>query len=162
MDGGITLEGLLPHRFPAGGCGPGPAEKGEDLLRHKEGRLLGPTQVFFCRPDLLRSKGGAVCAAGILLSGRPAADGRPDPDERRSCGLGLRLNQGPIDRRHIVAVGNGNHVPAGGGKPPADLLGETEGRGSRQDDPVIVVQDNELSQAEMPRQGGGLGRRAPP
>jgi hypothetical protein len=58
--------------------------------------------------------------------------------------------------QHRSRLGPG-HLPAGGCKPPIDILGESEGRRSRQDDPVIVVQNDELSQPEMTGQGGSLG-----
>ena len=88
---------------------------------------------------------------------RAIADLGPHDHQRGPTGLTARVLQDAIDVIQIVPVRDVLHVPAVGGEPRAHVFGEAHGRRSREADVIVVVQDDELAEPEMPGERASLG-----
>ena len=97
-----------------------------------------------------------MCGAGVLFFRGPESDRRPKTDEGGSLCFLLSLCNGLIDRLRIVSVPNRNHLPAAGSETLIDVLGKTERRGTGKGDPVVVIKNDELPQAEVTGQRASL------
>ena len=75
-------------------------------------------------------------------------------------GLGLGRDDGGVESRQVVAVGHGLRVPAVGVEARHAVLGEGQLGGAVERDEVVVVEHDELAQAEMAGQRGRLGGHA--
>ncbi len=84
------------------------------------------------------------------------ADRGPHADERRFFLFFFGFFNGPVDGGHIVSVFDLLHRPAVSLEAHLDVLGKSKSCGTGQRDPVVVIQDDELSQAQMPRQRAGF------
>ena len=127
-----------------------------DLVGHVELRLERPAQVLLGQLHLVRAERLAVRARRVLLVGRAEADVGAHGDERRPVRLGLGRRQGGVDRLEVVAVVDVLHVPAVGLEAAAPVLGEGEVGAAVDADVVVVVEDDELAEAEVPGQRGRL------
>ena len=94
--------------------------------------------------------------SSVLLVRRPIADVAAHGDERRPGGLGLGRRQGGVDGRDVVAVAHPLCVPAVGVEPRAHVLGEGDVGAALDGDVVVVVEDDELAETQVPGQRGGL------
>ena len=154
-------EPLLPFGFAAGALALR-IPRGGDLLRHHERRGC-PTQRLAGGGDFLVAQRRAMRTAGVGLGRRALAYRRLAADQRGPAGFALCLADRAMHGRHIVAIDVGNHLPAVGGEPfrhivriPAldvALLGINR-------DPVVVVERNELPEAQRARQCERLVRDA--
>ena len=62
-----------------------------------------------------------------------------------------------VDRVEVVAVDDALGLPAVGGEARGHVLGPGHLRRSVELDEVVVVEDDELAEAQVPRQARGLG-----
>mmetsp|Transcript_103005 Transcript_103005/g.268904 ORF Transcript_103005/g.268904 Transcript_103005/m.268904 type:complete len:387 (+) Transcript_103005:1146-2306(+) len=142
------------------------------LALHQGGNSLldGPTELAEAsgREPLLADglQRGELAAVGFgrPLDANPRAtpDGRLHDHDRGLLGLGLGLLHhllvdGGID---LIAVRYVQDVPAHGCEFGGDVLRERYVCGAVDRDLVVVVEDDELMQLEVPSQRGGLGRNA--
>ena len=97
---------------------------------------------------------------GILLAGRTAADDGADADERGAPFLLPGGAQGPVDGVHAAAVRHGLDMPSAGLEAHSHVFAPGEGRRSGQADAVVVVQNDQLAQAEVSGERTSLGRDA--
>jgi hypothetical protein len=127
---------------------PGGDEPG--VLKHFRGDLEGFAGVqaedVLGRPDLVLAQRRPVGGAGVLLVRRGPADDRPQHDQRRTAGLGLRGGQRAVNRHQVFAVADVLHVPAVGFIPPADVLSERDVGAVLDRDPVGVVDQDQITQ----------------
>src|SRR5438093_580118 len=102
----------------------------------------------------------AVALEGVLLLWRAVAGVRADDQQRGARALGAS----PLDRLRdgvdVVAVRHALDVPAVGGEAPRHVLGEADRRAAGEGDAVVVVEDHELAEPEVPRQRARLGPHA--
>ncbi len=152
----IALEALVPGSLGGGATLPR-VPPGVDFPGNHEG-LAGPAQGLARRGDLLLAQGGTVRGGCALLVRRPPADHGTAADQRgpvvleagdpRRVAYGLRVV--PVDRRqYLPAIGfeAGRRVIA---EPPLDLA--IDGNA------VVVIEHDELAQAQGAGEGGHLVR----
>ena len=84
---------------------------------------------------------------------------RAHRDERRAV-VRPRGLEGRVDGLDVVAVRHALGVPAVGLEARQDVLRPGHARGSVELDVVVVVEDHEAAQAQVPGQAGGLARDA--
>ena len=92
----------------------------------------------------------------ILLVRAAEPDVRPDGDQARPVVV-ARFVDGRLDRPEVVAVLDPRGVPAVGLEPLRDVLRPRHRCRPVQLDVVVVVQHDQLAQAEMPGERRGLG-----
>ena len=111
--------------------------------RKKKLLLLFPLTVHVVRVGLVRG---------------PVADQRRHLDHRRLVRHGLGRLDRLADRVEVgVAVGDVLRVPAERVKARRDVLGERDVGVAVDGDLVVVVEDDELAEAPVAGEGGGLG-----
>ncbi len=123
-------------------------------------RLLGnfefsvlPTQVLAGEGGLIGPQGGTMHTGGVGLVGGAVADGGCHLDQRRPIGDGLGLFNGAGDPGQVgVAIGHMDGVPAVGLVALEHIFGEGNVGVSVDGDVVVVVQGNQLAQAQVPGQ----------
>jgi hypothetical protein len=134
LGGGAALEGLAGVR--------------DDLGGHVEGLLGVEAEDLLEAADLVGAQLRAVRAVGVLLGRRRPGDDRPQADERRAVGDGLRGLDRGVEGVHVLrvvaALGPVHelHVPAVGLVPLQDVLGERD-LGVALDRDVVVVPDRD-------------------
>ena len=124
---------------------------------HQELRVLRPAVGAFGALGLVLAERVRVGLRRVLLLRRAEADDRVDDDDRRPV---ARLQEGldrTRDRRHVVGVGDAQHLPAVGEEPGGDLLAEGEFGVALDGDGVVVVDPTKVRQTQMPGDRGGLG-----
>ena len=89
-----------------------------------------------------------------LLVGRAEADDRPAGDQRGPR-IGQRLVDRPAHVRRVEAVA-AHDVPAISAVAPLDVLGSRKTGRAVDGDPVVVPQDDQPPEAEMPGEPGRL------
>jgi len=127
------------------------------LVRDEELRFERPAEVLFRQPDLVGTQRRAVRGRRVLLVRRAVGDVRAQRDQRRPRRLGLGRRQGGVDGLAVVAVVHALHVPAVGLETHEPVLGERQVGGAVDADVVVVVEDDQLAQGEVPGERGGLG-----
>jgi hypothetical protein len=120
----------------------------EFFVRRQAQALLGPT-------DLVGPQGLPVGLSRILAVGAPEADVRPAGDQRGSLRLGPGRPKGRLDGRHVVTV-DPLDVPAVSLKASENVFRKGQVRRTVDADPIIVVKDDQLPQAQVPRQTTGF------
>jgi hypothetical protein len=127
--------------------------------RREELRRGGSDIEHFCGIDaklllgeghLVIAEGRAVDVVGSLLVGRALTDHRREHDDRRTRRVLLRLCNERADTVGIVGVSLEN-LPAVGAVARRHILGEGELRGTLDGDAVVVVENDQLAQAEVAR-----------
>jgi|GEM_PF-6532302 len=116
-------------------------------------RLLGPLK-------LRHAQGRSVGFTGVLFARRAAADGRAHEDERRPIRIRLCLLQGAVDGIAIETVRERLDVPSTGVKAFRRVFRKGKGRGTGQANAVVVIQDDQLAETEVPGERAGFGRDA--
>ena len=91
------------------------------------------------------------------LFGTSVADDRAAHDDRGTIRLVSRHFDRGFDPGEVVAVQNPLYVPPVGVEPQARVLREGQVRAAVDRDAVVQVEDDQLAQAEVPREGAGLG-----
>ena len=118
--------------------------------------LLGQADGFLGAGELLGTERGTVGFFRAGLGGRAAGDDRAALDQGRALGLPAGGLEGLGDGRRVVAV-DVQDVPAVGLEALADVLGEGEVGGAVDGDRVVVVEIDQLAEAEVTGEGGRLG-----
>ena len=127
------------------------------LLWHHE-IAVGPLQGFAGEFGLIGPEGCAVDTGGVGLVGGAVANGGGDLDQAGFVADGLGGFQGPHNGLHIrVAFGHVLHMPAVRLVALEHVFGEGDGGVAVDGDVVVVVEGNQLAQAEMASQRGCLG-----
>ena len=152
----VVGQRILPGVLVLSPVGNRPAEKFRDLAGNIKCLLRGPGAGFFGAVELLFPQGRAVRIAQTLFVWGAVADRGPHANERRFFLFFFGFFNGPVDSGHIVSVFDLLHLPAVSLEAHLDVLGKSKSCGTGQRDPVVVIQDDELSQAQMPRQRAGF------
>ncbi len=155
----VLLELLLPRvvgvlateldGVPVGAC----------FVGHVEGLVFGPAEILLGGLDCVCAERFAMNLAGAGLGAAVADDGA-DADERGLGRLSLGCKDCVLDRLEIVAVGDVLDVPVIGLEAPGHIFGKAELGGAVERDEVVVVEDDELAEAEGAGQRCGLMRDA--
>ena len=133
-----------------------------DLLRHFEGRIV-PADRRARRGHFLFPQRRAMRLAGVRLGGRALRDHRLAADEAGTVGHGPGLHNRAVDRFDVVAVDGRDDVPSVGLEAPGRVVAEpcVDVRLVGVDrDPVVVVEHDQLAQAERSGKRAGLVRDA--
>lgn len=118
---------------------------------------IRPLQVGASGGGLVLAQGGAVHVVGVGLVGGAIADQGGHLDERRLVGDGLGGGDGIAQAvQVVVAVLDVLHVPALSLVAGGNVLGEGDLGVAVDGDAVVIVQDDELAQAPVAGQRGGL------
>ena len=107
--------------------------------------------------DFLFAEGLAVGLGRAGLVGAAVADDRAAQDDRGTIRLAARHFDRSFDPGEVVAVQDALHVPPVGVEPQARVLGEGQVGAAVDRDAVVQVEDDQLAQAEVPREGTGFG-----
>mmetsp|Transcript_21711 Transcript_21711/g.51621 ORF Transcript_21711/g.51621 Transcript_21711/m.51621 type:complete len:526 (+) Transcript_21711:683-2260(+) len=156
----LLLLVLLPHLLPgllllSAGLGV-LAEGVVDGVRHLELSVV-PAQLLACGLGLIGTQRGAMGIVAVRLVGGPEADGRLHLDERGLVRAGLGLLDGLPDGTHVrVALLHLQHLPAVSLEALPHILSEGEVRMPVNGDAVVVVEGDQLAQAQVAGIGAGL------
>mmetsp|Transcript_43038 Transcript_43038/g.93615 ORF Transcript_43038/g.93615 Transcript_43038/m.93615 type:complete len:589 (-) Transcript_43038:33-1799(-) len=135
-------------------------EGGVHLVRHLELAVL-PAELVTGGLRLLLAQGRAVGIVAVRLVRGAEANHGLDLDQRRLVRARLRVRNGLPDGIHVlVAVRDGNHLPAVRLVALAHILGEGELGVAINGDAVVIVEDDELAQLQVARIRAGLVRDA--
>ena len=127
-----------------------------DPVGHDERRFGIPAEHLLRGLHLGLTERRAVRLGRVLGMRGRVGDVATDDDQRRTGGLGPRQRERLPERAQVVHVGNVLDVPAVGLEPRAGVLRVERERGGSVDRyPVVVVDEDELAEAE----GAGQGRR---
>ncbi len=96
----------------------------------------------------------------VLLVRRAGRDVRAQDDHARASGLLLRRLDGLLHAVEPDVLAEVLHVPAVGLVAHADVLGEGECRVALDRDVVVVVEDDQAAEAQVPGERAGLRRHA--
>ncbi len=107
-----------------------------------------------------RAERAAVHVLGTLLVGRALADHRAAADQAGAHGLGTRGLDRGLERRGVVAIDVSEHLPAIGLEAPRGVVGEPALDMAVDRDAVVVIERDQLTQAERARQRTHLVRDA--
>ena len=120
---------------------------------HLERRVRSSRRRLPRRARPRRRPSGAPCASAVSgLVRRAEADVRAAADQRRARRLRLRGAQRRVDRRRVVAVDAGDHVPAVGLEARrACRRGTSRATSAVDRDAVVVVEHDELAEPEVRR-----------
>ena len=94
--------------------------------------------------------------AGVALGRCGIGDDRAQHDERWALGLVARGGEGGIDGLEVVAIGHVQHPPAISLEAPACILGEAQPGIAVDGDAVVIVDERELAQLQVPGEACGL------
>src|SRR5436190_14590281 len=94
------------------------------------------------------------------LVGRAHADDGLAADDGRTVRCSLRSNNGAMDRLTVVTIYVRHYVPAIGFEALRRIVGEPTFDVPVNGDPVVIVEDDQLAEAERPRQRARLVRDA--
>ncbi len=146
----------VPARLPGRGELLGAAiHVGPHVVRHEEVRVLRPAVGALREADLLLAERRAMRLRRVLRVRRAVRDVRAhDHDARPRIGLGG--GDGAAQRLERPGVVEALDVPAVGGEARADVLRERERGVALDRDVVVVVEREQLAEAEVPRERGGL------
>jgi len=115
-----------------------------------------PADAFANGRDLIGAQGGPVGLLAAGLVGRAPADHGLATDDRRPVGGRPR----GLDRRThglgVVAIDIGHDVPTVRTEARGDILGEPARHIAVDGDAVVIVENNELAEAQRPRQRARL------
>src|SRR5438067_2130310 len=130
--------------------------EGADVVGHEEGRLERPAQVLLRAPDLVLPERRAVGLVGIRLGGRAVSEHGAHRDDARPVLHRPGGGNGAIDGFDVVAVLDAQGVPAIGGVAPEPILGEGDLGVAGERNVVVVIQKDEVAEAEMAGERGGF------
>jgi hypothetical protein len=148
MGAGQALHPLAPLALEPGAALERLAEVAQGLFRHEEVRLRGPAQCLLGLGDILLAERRAVRLVAVLL-GRAVADVRAHGDHRRARGLGHAGRERAVDGLDVVAVLDADRLPAVGLEALQAIFREGQARAAGERDFVVVVEADELAQAQV-------------
>ena len=156
--GAVDLEVRLPFAVARGSPLTGvPARV--DLAGDLEG-WVGPPERFARARDLVVAEWRAVRGRLALLVRRSESDDRLAAQKRRAIGDGERVADRRIDRGGVVAVHAAHHVPAVRIEPGRGVVGEPPPDFAVDGDVVVVVERDQLAEAQRSRERACLVRNA--
>ncbi len=150
--GGISLKASLPLGFPGPASLHRLSETGQNLVGNVEGGLSGPSQVLLGASHLFLAQWCTVGLCCILLARAAVGDVGADHDQRwlLRCRLG-GLDSGR-DGCQVIAVVHSLHVPTVGLEATLHILGEGQIGAAFDGNVVVVVEVDQLTQAQVPGQ----------
>jgi len=154
VGGLVGGEGLIPGRFRRIALGFG-IPGGVDVRRDFKGRVI-PADGLAGGGDFLVSQGRTVAIVAIRLVGGAHADLGLAADQGGLVAFCLGLHQGGLNGGAAVAVHVGDHLPAVGFKALRGIVGEPALDIAVDGNAVIVVEGDELAQAQGASQGAGF------
>ena len=125
-------------------------EEGFDIVGHDEGRLRIPAHELLGGLDLGHAEGLPVGARGVVLGGGAVRDVRAADDERRVVAVLHRALGRGADLLRVTPV-DALHRPAVRLVARAHVLRERELGLALDRDAVVVVVDDEVRDAQVPR-----------
>jgi hypothetical protein len=123
--------------------------------RHQELGLEGDSQVLLGGAHLLGAEGAPVHLGETRPVGAAEADGGPGDQDRRALGLGAGRLEGPPQAVHVLPV-DSLDVPALRLEARPHVLAEGDGGGPVDGHPVVVVENDQVTEAQMSGDRGGL------
>eukprot|EP00968_Pinguiococcus_pyrenoidosus_P004601 scaffold301_cov243-Pinguiococcus_pyrenoidosus.AAC.106 len=155
----VPLEQGGPLRAGRLRTGPDAGEAIFHFALHREVLVGVEAELRLPGRDVLHAKGRSM---GLFAAFQGAAEADPglDLDDAGLVVDGLGRLDRCVQRGEIVAVGDGLDVPAVGGVAHPDVLGEGQRRVSVDGDGVVVVEHDELAEAQVASEGAGFGRDA--
>jgi hypothetical protein len=135
-------------------------EVGADLVGDQEGRLAGPAHRILGAGRLLGTEGGAVGLALARHTRAAPADHGPRDDQARPAGLGARSGECLAQAVHVLTVDRALYVPAAGHEARAHVLAEADVGRAIDRDAVVVVEEDQIAEAQVSGQRGRLGADA--
>ena len=117
--------------------------------------LGGPAQCLLGQPHLLFAQRSAVGGGGVLLVGAAVGNVGMTGDQRGPFRLLLSSANSLFESCHVVAI-HFLHEPAVSLKTSLYVLGESKVGAAINGYLIVVVEADELVQAQVPGQGGGL------
>ncbi len=156
----IAVEAVLPVGLSLGPLRGRAAPVLERFLRDVKVLVRVPAVELLGQANLILTERRAVCLDRVLLVRAAVADVRPADDQGGLVGhvLGAVRSLHQVVRRDLLT--DVDHLPAVGLIACGNVLGEDQRRRARQLDLVVVVEDDQLAEAEVPGKRGGLGRDA--
>ena len=151
---GVGGKFLIPLRFELRAPLPGIPAPVDFCGNFK--RRPGPADGFPRQRNLVRAQGRAVAGSLALLVGRTQADNGFAVDEAGPVGDRLRLADGPAHVVRVMAVNAGDDMPPVSVEALRHVLGKPAFHLAVDGDPVAVVDDDELAQAQGARQRTGF------
>jgi hypothetical protein len=125
------------------------------LGRHQELGLERNAQVLLGGAQLLGAEGTPVRLGETRPVGASKADGGSRDQDRGTIGLGAGRLEGAVQAVHVLAV-DALDLPALRFEPRRHVLAEGDGGGPVDGHPVVVVENDQVAESQMPGQGGGL------
>ena len=154
----VVLEELFPLRLVT--LAPGTrVPAGADVGRHLEGGMR-PVDGEAGRGDFRGSQRLAVHRLRAGLGRRTKADHGLAADQRRLAGLAACLADRTPDRLRVVPVDGADHLPAVGLEAPRGVVGEPALDLAVDRNAVVIVESDQLAEAERAGQRTGLVRNA--
>ena len=120
-----------------------------------EALVFGEAEVFLGGLGGVGAEGFAVDLVGAGLGAAVTDDGA-HADERRLGGLGLGGEDGFLDGDEVVAVFDHLHVPVVGLEALGHVFGVAEFGGAVERDQIVVIEHDQLAQAEGSGERGGF------
>ncbi len=150
---GPGVESLLPVGFGLGAALHGRTEMVNGLVGKEELLVRIPAQILLGRLHFLCAERRAVGLAAACLVGRAEADGSANHDERRSRRVGLGCDEGAVDGFNVgVAMFDAQDLPTIRFEALAHVFGERQRGGAVERHLVVVVEPDQLAQAQVPCQ----------
>ena len=153
---GIDIESRAPVGLQPLAVRDRVAEDGQRLIGDVERLVRVPAVGLLHEANLVRAQRCAVRLLAVLLVRAAVADVGPDRDQARPV-VGPGGLDGRLDRADVVAVLDPARVPAVGIEALDDVLGEGHRRRPVELDVVVVVEDDELAESEVPGEARRLG-----
>ena len=122
------------------------------LGRHHELLLFRPSQDRLGLRDLFGAERSTMGRGGVSLGRCGIGDVGPEDDDRGPVGFGRRGVQRARDGFEVVAVSHVLHLPAVAFEPSPHVLAEGEPGRSVDRDAIVVVDQLETAQPQMPRE----------
>ena len=129
---------------------------GQRLVRDEELLVRIPAVGQLGAANLVLAQRRAVGLLRVVLGGRAESDVGSHGDQAGPL-VGSRRLDGRVDCRHVVAVRHALGVPTVRVEAGGHVLREGQRGWPVELDVVVVVEDDELAQAQVPGQGSGLG-----
>ena len=134
-----------------------PLEIAAHFVGNEKSRLLGPTQGLLGSRRLLGAEGGAVGLALARHGGASPADHRAQHDQAGAITLAASGFQGPSEFFDGLTIDGGRNVPALGREAGGNILAEGNIGSPVDGDLVVVVNEDQVPEPQVPRQGSRLG-----
>ncbi len=156
----IRTEHLLPFSMGLCACLSAFSVVRIDLLGHIECFLILPAEILSERGNIFRSERLAVRNRLALLGRAAVADLGLHGDEGRTGRIRFCFFDRSADGSKIRTVFHGDELEAESFETLLDILGEGDIRAAFDGDPVGIIEDDQLAEAERAGQGHGFGGNA--